>query len=446
MATALILIMAASAPAFAPRPRRHLPRRPRRGRSTSRRRARAPDADGDCGGASAQTAAARHDELAWSMIRFYGEDMVDVDSNRFYYLCRPHLGERERVHFPMRDLAAAWDATKAIEYAERYPRAEVAGEAMDAARIKRRLKDAIRSTLAAYGSDLIPMSSGGSHLREDVLLEPPTIGHSALLLLGLCDSCRSSVVYPDEATRGAVEGLTRGILSMQAENGAFGIEFGNRDDCLSGIEFFPGEAMLALMSAYELSSTTAHPMIDETTRASILSSMDRAFEFYSSFYYEGDVDVNYNIWQILAFARYHDALDVGRASERDEVKRYILDMCDQLCGSRSWKHQLARGTSFYVNLDTVEIACGLDALAEGIRVASRDDDDASDLAESFRTHAENAMRFLEWARGRVPEDSALGRGGLGYGGVQVLEQRLDVTGHALSALLKLRDLPVLLPE
>jgi hypothetical protein len=30
----------------------------------------------------------------------------------------------------------------------------------------------------------------------------------------------------------------------------------------------------------------------------------------------------------------------------------------------------------------------------------------------------------------------MGRGGLGYGGVQVLEQRLDVTGHAISALTK----------
>jgi hypothetical protein len=30
-----------------------------------------------------------------------------------------------------------------------------------------------------------------------------------------------------------------------------------------------------------------------------------------------------------------------------------------------------------------------------------------------------------------------GCGGLGFGGIQVMEQRLDVTGHAVSALAKL---------
>ena len=302
----------------------------------------------------------------------------------------------------------------------------------------------VKCTLSAYTSALQPLElSAGLHLREDALLEPPTIGHSALILLGLCDACRLALVDPDQSMQESVDGLARGILSMQTETGAFGIEFENRDDVLSGIEFFPGEAMLALMSVYELSSKAVPQMVNETTRRSIAASMKRAFEFYSSFYYGGEVDVNYNVWQILAFARYHDALDVDQASIRDGVKRYIIDMCEAICNSRSWKQQLDRGTSFYVNLNTVEIACGLDALAEGIRIA-RKDDQRSDLAEAFRIRAVNAMQFLEWAQGRVPEDSVPGRGGLGYGGVQVLEQRLDVTGHALSALMKLRDASVFL--
>ena len=36
----------------------------------------------------------------------------------------------------------------------------------------------------------------------------------------------------------------------------------------------------------------------------------------------------------------------------------------------------------------------------------------------------------------------VGSGGLGYGGIQVFEQRLDVTGHAISALVKLQKLSV----
>ena len=144
----------------------------------------------------------------------------------------------------------------------------------------------------------------------------------------------------------------------------------------------------------------------------------------------------------MAFARYHDALD--RGTKKDEVRRYVLDMCEDICNSRSWRHQLARGRSFYPNLDTVEIACGLDALAEGMRIAGSSED-AADLARLFERHGRNAIYFLQWAQERVPDDCTVGRGGLGYGGVQVLEQRLDVTGHAVSALTKLRRLSVALP-
>jgi hypothetical protein len=109
-------------------------------------------------------------------------------------------------------------------------------------------------------------------------------------------------------------------------------------------------------------------------------------------------------------------------------------MCEDIIQSKSWKYELARGQSFYPNLDTIEIACGLDALADGMRVARAT---ADARLEAFERQAKNAVSFLQWAQEQVPPNVAVGRGGLGYGGVTVLEQRLDVTGHAISALTKL---------
>ena len=123
---------------------------------------------------------------------------------------------------------------------------------------------------------------------------------------------------------------------------------------------------------------------------------------------------------------------------KQQVAKYVLDLCQEICQSRSWKYQLARGQSFYINLETVEIACGLDALAEGIRVAQAEK--AEDLVRMFRMHATNAVYFLKWSQEQIPSNAPVGRGGLGYGGVQVFEQRLDVTGHAISALTKLMNL------
>ena len=58
----------------------------------------------------------------------------------------------------------------------------------------------------------------------------------------------------------------------------------------------------------------------------------------------------------------------------------------------------------------------------------------------LKMHATNAVYFLEWVQAQVPESCTVGKGGLGYGGLQVFEQRLDVTGHAVSALVKLAEI------
>mmetsp|Transcript_5041 Transcript_5041/g.10599 ORF Transcript_5041/g.10599 Transcript_5041/m.10599 type:complete len:105 (-) Transcript_5041:114-428(-) len=91
------------------------------------------------------------------------------------------------------------------------------------------------------------------------------------------------------------------------------------------------------------------------------------------------------------------------------------------------------GRGFYPNLQTLEIACGLDAVVQGIDVAYRAGRELE--GRMLRAHAKNALAFLKFAQDQVPADSA-GAGGLGYGGVQVFEQRLDVTGHAVAALTK----------
>jgi hypothetical protein len=54
--------------------------------------------------------------LIQSMTEFY-VDMVDLRSHRFYSTCDPFTGERTHdPDNPIRDLAAAWDASKALLY------------------------------------------------------------------------------------------------------------------------------------------------------------------------------------------------------------------------------------------------------------------------------------------------------------------------------------------
>jgi hypothetical protein len=389
------------------------------------------------------------DDILPRMFSFLALDMVDSGENdRFYYLCRPPTGEREHRHMPIRDLAAAWDATKALLFLEgrngegeglRDCKHETDGTVI----IRRILRVVVCCTLEAY-QPLTPIRVDGGCEDQDcsaltlnahMLKETANIAHSALLIMASANAHRLSIC-PDFDIETTVCGLVQGILSNQRPDGAFRIEFDGQDesDVYKGIDFFPGEAMLALMDAYDLSEKSGS-ILNEHAREAIVSCLERAYMFYCDYYHEEKPDVNFNIWQIISLSRFYDVLGRrGRLDQAAFVAHHVLNMCREIVVSRAWK-ELKQGQSFYANLNTVEIVCGLDALAEGLRLANSIGD--VETAALFKRNAMNAVYFVEWSQSQVSRDSSRGFGGLGFGGNHVVEQRLDVTGHAISALVKL---------
>jgi hypothetical protein len=121
------------------------------------------------------------------------------------------------------------------------------------------------------------------------------------------------------------------------------------------------------------------------------------------------------------------------------VADYVLELCDSIVASGPWQ-LLRRGD--YTNLSTVEIACGLEALAERCRVAVELHSESSSLNASgklsgYWPYVESAIQFAAAVQNQVL-DGVIGSGGLGYG-MLVPEQRLDVTGHAVNALIKVYE-------
>jgi hypothetical protein len=348
----------------------------------------------------------------------YMSSMVDPTTQRFYALSRPPTGELLHQHCPIRDLAAAWDATTLLQHHK--------GTKMKKEHQKT-LESAVISTLQAY--PLTYTADGIALLDSKVLLEPSNIAHSALYLLALLGAAQLNLVEPhvtrlDNLTK-IINDLTRGILCCQRPDGAFQIQF-LHDDVYKGIDFFPGEAMVALMEVHQ----SGTGVLNDSTMQSIIPSMQAAFRFYFEYYRQAETDTNYNIWQIQAFARLVDVKPLDEDGNK-EVAKYVLELCHGIVESQSWK-MLCRGRAFYPNLNSVEIGCGLDALALGMRVVARGDD-----KELLSRYANHAIQYLRHVQDQVRPDAAVGYGGLGYGGIQVLEQRLDVTGHAMSALVKL---------
>lgn len=367
----------------------------------------------------------------------YFESMVDSESKRFYLLSHPQFSEapRTNVNCPLRDMGSAWDAVKAVK---------ILKPPFD--RKSNTLVEAILQTTDHYSSTLVT-TNGAMHLSPEILGESPNIAHNALLLLALVESESLGLrddSHPLQERIDRMDGLASGILKMQRPDGAFATQFlqqTNRGDVSRGIAFLPGQAMTALMEVYLFS------MAKEETLDTILPAMLRALAFYRRYYEEGSkentIDANYSIWQIQAMCRLVVTLQQTRTSSIAQAEQksialhdatvYCLDMCHDILSSPSWK-MLRRGQSFYPNLSTVEIACGLDALCQGFQVL---ESEINEDKQYFELQMNNAFDFLEWSQDQVPPDVAFGYGGLGYGGTYVTEQRLDVTGHALSALAKM---------
>jgi hypothetical protein len=387
------------------------------------------------GGAAGLTEKAILDMLHSMTTYFHA--MIDPRTDRFYYRCLPVSQKRIHEHCPIRDMGSAWDTATLL----RFWRDTNQGRELvpDEEATKARLSAAVCRTIEAFSSSFASFKHDNfTILDRKLLLEPPSIAHNAFLILatagavrlGLLDNNKQKKVPPP------INNLVNGILAMQQEDGAFRIHF-DRDDIYGGIEFYPGEACLALMEAWEVAAAEHPWLLSADTRRAIVPAVERAFSFYSDFYYEGNVGSRYTSffgnWQVQSFVRLLDALrernDAESVREASVIADYILDLCRGIVVSEPWK-ALAHGS--YDRLSTVEIACGLEALADGTRVALEYSHDK--LASQYWHAVVQAVHFLKAVQEQVPK-SSVGYGGLGYA-LQVQEQRLDVTGHAVNALTK----------
>ena len=360
----------------------------------------------------------------------YFSSMVDTSSNQFYSLSRPQSGELLHRHCPIRDMGVTWDAQTISFFWEDCRRNEIPVTSIDykiphleMSHHRTLISNAIQSTIQHYIGHLVK-DEHGLTLDSIFLEEDSSIAHSGFLILLLLSSSSSSILE-EQKIASIVEDLILGILSMQRSDGAFHVYF-DQDNVFQMIDFYPGEAMVALMEAY------SSDIISSSTKQRIMSSMKTAFEFYSHYYNQG-TDVNYNIWQVQAFARFFHVLDKSHDHLSNPVANYVLSMCQDIVESPAWK-MMARGSSFYPNLQTIEIVCGLDAIMEGILIAQKLSLDT--IVTSFERNANNAVSFIRTIQDKVPKTAIVGKGGLGYGGIQVFEQRLDVTGHAIHGLIK----------
>ena len=159
---------------------------------------------------------------------------------------------------------------------------------------------------------------------------------------------------PDKVQR--LTPLADGILRQQREDGSYKIFFDAAPD--SGEELYPAEAMLALLEAHRL-----------TGDARYLDSVERGFGHYKRDYYDRgrldpDLLVFFANWQSQAGRALFAA--TSRPEVKDLVRAFLFELHDRVIDS-GFYDRVARSPERQA---CVEVACGLEGLADAYAIAA----------------------------------------------------------------------------
>jgi hypothetical protein len=317
--------------------------------------------------------------------------MVNRDTGRFEYLYLPQSDRFVRENCPIREIATIWNV-------------EVLGAFLG----RGELRPVIETSLRHYCEYLVE-SDGALILDSEHLREPSSIAHNAFLLLAL--------LHAPLLDHRRVAGLAEGILRQQRPDGSFKTYFSTRTD--EGEELYPGEAMLALAKAHA-----------RTSDARYLSSATLGLGYYGAEYLRrgrvvDDLLVFFANWQSQAArAMAESTPDV---TLRKNLMAYACRVHDRVIEQGFYEHverHLDRQAC-------VEVACALEGLNDAYALVRISDAKRAERYQRCIRAGLNYLLRVQCTEGGTGRE----RGGFGMS-LADRTQRIDVTGHAASALMK----------
>lgn len=331
-------------------------------------------------------------ELAFDWYR----GMVSTDTGLLVHTYDPETNKTAGRGSAIRDIASVWDVEVLSDFL---------GHRRDVAAL-------VERSLEYYSRFLVPRE-GSLHFDSELLGEPASIAHSAFMLLALLDAAEVRISGHDEK---AVQ-VAQGISSQQRRDGSYRVFFDVRAD--EGLEFYPGEAMLGLMKAYQVFRDERH-----------LASVEYGFAYYQHRFpvngLASHLRVFYANWQSQYAALLHGT--THSESLRGQVRDYIFQLHDRIISDGFYE----RVGRFPEDQATVEVACGLEGLNDAYAIAGREKDSAR--SDSYARCIRIALDWLLRAQ-RLEDCTERERGGFGHS-LTDRTQRIDVTGHAVSGLIK----------
>ena len=321
--------------------------------------------------------------------------MVTEKTGRLVYVYDPEANTSVLDGSPIRNIASVWDM-------------EILGDFLN----RRELEPVIERSLEHY-SHYLTRRDGYAILDPKMLEEPSSIAHSAFMLLSLIHSHLS-----DRKEKAQL--LADGILVQQRPDGSYKIYFGPEKD--DGLDFYPGEAMLALLEAYKM-----------TNERKYLESVEQGFVYYKTKYYERS-RVQPSLLAFFANWQSQFCRLLYEYTQKEELRRqvgeYVFQLHDRII-ERNFYERVRRYPERQVS---VEVACALEGLNDAYFIALQENNDRREAYQEPLFISLAYLLKLQCVRRCTKKE----KGGFGFS-LSDRTQRIDVTGHFVNAMIKSLD-------
>ncbi|MBN2712306.1 MAG: AMMECR1 domain-containing protein, partial [Planctomycetes bacterium] len=192
----------------------------------------------------------------------------------------------------IRQMAALWIAAKAANFLKRDD-----------------LNSKIKDSVDHYTLQIKKSEDGLSYIGID---ENPKIAYNAFIILALSELANNDAASLTQSI------LAQSLLDMQQPDGSFKTMFLEGGE--NGIDYYPGEAMLALITLYDRS---------KNKRREYVEALQKALPYYRQ-YWQGNKNTAFVPWQTQAYYLLH------KVTGDKELADFIFEMNDWLVDN----HQL----------------------------------------------------------------------------------------------------------
>lgn len=269
----------------------------------------------------------------------------DENENFIHYQYKPATDFHPDASHAMREMGALWSIYNLADFLkdERY--------------------DALAQKGLTYFKSFLKEDTANGFTYVNVTPDKIKLGYSAFMILNLLES-----EDPDKDE--LMRELADGILYLQAENGRFDTFFYSERD--TGLDYYPGEALLALGSLYEY-----------TNEQRYLDAIKNALPYYIS-YFEENPNTAFVPWQTQAYSKYF--LITGDTEASD----FVFEMNDYMAS-----HFSEEGESCSPDTESAGIvtAVYMEGMTKAYTVAKtlEDEERADCYARFIRNGAETVM-------------------------------------------------------